>query len=256
MKNKRLDYLIEYLISEDSGYLDIEIPDNIEEKKKLLRSLMNVRLPKPISKEFLTIQDEYLQEELRAKDITSINDLIPIREQLYLWKGDITKLDVDVIVNAANSALLGCFVPLHDCIDNVIHSNAGIQLRLECQKIMEKQKSPEKPGLAKITNAYNLPSKYVIHTVGPIINGPLSEDDRMLLSSCYRSCLELADDKKLNSIAFCCISTGVYNFPNEIAARIAVDTVVNYLQETNSKIEVVFNVFKEKDYQIYRELLG
>lgn len=147
---------------------------------------------------------------------------------MYLWKGDISLLKVDAIVNAANSALLGCFFPLHECIDNVIHSNAGIQLRLECKKIIDGQKAPEKTGLAKITSAYNLPSKYVIHTVGPIINGPLTEDDCRLLSSCYLSCLKLADLHKLKSIAFCCISTGVYNFPNDIAANIAVDTVTEY----------------------------
>lgn len=255
-QEERLDYLIHYLLSEDKQYQDLSVPNNETDKKRLLRSLMNVRPPKKISQDFLKIQDLYLQEELKKKSITSIEDLIPKNPQIYVWKGDITSLKVDAIVNAANSALLGCFVPCHGCIDNAIHSYAGIQLRLECQNIMERQGTPELIGKAKITKGYNLPAMYVLHTVGPIIREKLKEKDCALLASCYRSCLELANAHQLKSIAFCCISTGEFHFPNDIAGEIAVHTVKNYLEETNSKIEVVFNVFKEEDYQIYKQLLG
>lgn len=255
-QEERLNYLINYLLNEDEKYADITIPSNKTDKEKLLRSLMNIRMPKKISQKFLKIQDLYLQEELKKQSVTSIKDLASKKPQIYLWKGDITKLNVDVIVNAGNSALLGCFIPCHSCIDNAIHSNAGIQLRIECQLIMEKQRTTEPTGKAKITKGYNLPATYVLHTVGPIIQGRLTEKDCKLLASCYRSCLELADAYRLKSIAFCCISTGEFHFPNNIAAEIAIDTVEHYLKETNSKIEVVFNVFKEEDYQIYKQLLG
>lgn len=255
-QNERLDYLIQYLINEDRQYYKMTIPQSTDEKKRLLRSLMNIRLPKSISHRFLKIQDEYLQEELSNQSITALSGLTSLKPQLYLWKGDITKLQVDAIVNAGNSALLGCFIPCHNCIDNAIHSYAGIQLRLECHKIMEQQNRPEPIGKAKITRGYNLPAKYILHTVGPIIHGILSQKDCSLLASCYRSCLELADEYHLKSMAFCCISTGEFHFPNDIAGKIAVQTVTEYLQETHSEIEVVFNVFKEEDYQIYRRLLG
>lgn len=255
-QEERLHYLIQHLLNEDSQYKDISIPNSEKDKKRLLRSLMNVRPPKKISQEFLEIQDLYLQEELQNQNITSLNDLSCKKAQVYLWKGDITKLKVDAIVNAGNSALLGCFIPCHNCIDNAIHSYAGIQLRLECQHIMEQQGTPELAGKAKITNGYNLPAKYVLHTVGPIVQGKLTEKDCKLLASCYRSCLKAADVHQLKSIAFCCISTGEFHFPNDIAGEIAVDTVERYLKETNSKIKVVFNVFKEEDYQIYKRLLG
>ena len=217
---------------------------------------MNVRPPKKISQNFLNIQDLYLQEELKKQKIISIEELVSVQKGLYLWQGDITKLKADAIVNAGNSALLGCFIPCHGCIDNAIHSYAGVQLRLECQHIMEKQGIPEPTGKAKITKGYNLPAKYVLHTVGPIIRGKLTEKDCELLASCYRSCLELADAYRLKSIAFCCISTGEFHFPNDMAGYIAVNTVKDYLKQTNSKIEVIFNVFKEEDYQIYKRLLG
>ncbi len=255
-QEERLHYLIQYLLSEDSQYKELFIPNNEKDKKRLLRSLMNVRPPKEISQEFLEIQDLYLQEEFQNQTITSLKDLSCKKAQVYLWKGDITKLKVDAIVNAGNSALLGCFIPCHNCIDNAIHSYAGVQLRLECQHIMEQQGTSEPTGKAKITNGYNLPAKYVLHTVGPIVQGKLTEKDCKLLASCYRSCLKVADEHQLKSIAFCCISTGEFHFPNDIAGKIAVDTVERYLKETNSKIEVVFNVFKEEDYKIYKRLLG
>lgn len=252
----RLNYLIHYLLNEEKQYRELSNPSSETDKKKLLRSLMNVRPPKKISQEFLKIQDLYLQEELRNQSITSLKDLACEKAQIHLWQGDITKLKVDGIVNAGNSALLGCFIPCHGCIDNAIHSYAGIQLRLECQRIMEKQGTSEPAGKAKITKGYNLPANYVLHTVGPIIQGKLTEKDCALLAACYRSCLELADTYQLKSIAFCCISTGEFHFPNDIAGKIASATVECYLKETNSEIEVVFNVFKEEDYQIYKRLLG
>ena len=252
----RLDYLINYLIKENNEYRQVILPNTEEEKKNILRSLLNIRMPKPISDEFINIQDLYLQEEMKKQDIVSLNDLVPIRDRIYLWQGDITKLKVDAIVNAANSALLGCFIPCHKCIDNAIHSAAGVQLRLECKKIMDLQQNEEPTGMAKITKGYNLPAKYVIHTVGPIINGKLTRKQCELLSSCYKSSLELADLYGLKSIAFCCISTGEFHFPNDIAGEIAVNTVLQYFKETNTEIEVIFNVFKEKDREIYRKLLG
>ena len=176
--------------------------------------------------------------------------------QIYLWQGDITRLSVDAIVNAANNKLLGCFAPNHKCIDNEIHTFAGIELRMECARMTEYMEMPEKTGVARMTYGYNLPAKHVIHTVGPIIYDEVTDKERNELASCYRSCLQLANAYNLHSIAFCCISTGEFRFPNEEAAQIAIDTVGTYLKETNSKIQVVFNVFKDIDYDIYNKLLG
>lgn len=255
-QQERLAFLIKHLITENTEYPQLEIPDSIPRQKQMLRSLMNIRLPKPISKEFLKIQDAYLKEELKDKGIVPLSELTAISSGLYLWQGDITTLQIDAIVNAANSAMLGCFVPCHGCIDNAIHSAAGIQLRSECYELMEKQGEEEKTGTAKITKAYNLPCRYVLHTVGPIIQEALrKEEDCIQLASCYRSCLELAAAYHLKSIAFCCISTGEFHFPNETAAEIAIDTVEKYRKESQSKMEVVFNVFKETDREIYQRLL-
>ena len=251
MVNK-LDFLIKILCEERGE--SVPALDAIE-KRKLFRALVNVRMPKAASKEFLQIQDEYLQEELRLKGITDIADLSPVAPDIYLWQGDITTLKCDGIVNAANSQMLGCFCPNHACIDNAIHTFAGVQLRQECAEMMEAQGREEATGQAKITNAYNLPCKYILHTVGPIVYGKLSETHEKLLGACYRSCLTLADKKGLKSIAFCCISTGEFHFPNERAAEIAVQTVVEYKQETQSNIKVIFNVFKDYDYEIYARLL-
>jgi O-acetyl-ADP-ribose deacetylase (regulator of RNase III) len=243
------------MAKESVRYADIEIPSDTGEKKRLLRSFMNIRSPKPAPDEVLRIQNEYLQNEISDKGITDANSLIPARGKLYVWQGDITTLKCGVIVNAANSAMLGCFVPCHACIDNAIHTYAGVQLRLECDAIMKEQKHEEETGRAKITGAYNLPCDYVIHTVGPIIRGELRKCDCEALASCCRSCLEAAEMKNVSSIAFCCISTGEFRFPNEKAAEIAVETVTEYLK--NSKIEkVIFNVFKDCDREIYERLLG
>lgn len=230
---------------------------NIDEQKSLLRSLMNIINPSKIeylSSEFFDIQDKFLKSELDDKRLQLLDNIPSIKDekQLYLWQGDITSLCVDAIVNAGNSQLLGCFVPHHRCIDNAIHSSSGLQLRQECYSIMLEQGHEEPTGSAKITKAYNLPSKHVIHTVGPIISSQLTENDCNLLESCYKKCLDLAMSKNLESIAFCCISTGEFRFPNHEAGEIAVRTIKNNM---NNKIKVVFNVFKETDYKIYKELL-
>ena len=256
-QSKRRQYLIKALLKEN-GLRDseTELPETQEEQKRWLRGLMNVRMPKAVSAEFEKIQDEYLQEELAKKGVVRPEDLQPVQPGLYLWRGDITRLAVDAIVNAANSGMLGCFVPCHGCIDNAIHSAAGIQLRQECARIMQKQQEPEPTGRAKITPAYNLPCRYVLHTVGPIVSGRLTEKHRRQLADCYRSCLELAADNGLKSIAFCCISTGEFHFPQEEAAKIAVQTVKDFMHTDQRMERVVFNVFKQEDYDIYQKLLG
>lgn len=254
-QTQKREYLITQLLKEQPQLLTMEMPSGEQRQKALLRSLFNIRMPKPVNQEFLRVQDSYLQEEIRQKGITRFDDLRPIQQGIYLWRGDITTIAVDAIVNAANSQMLGCFVPCHVCIDNAIHTFAGVQLRLSCAELMNKQGHEEETGKAKITPAFNLPSKYVIHTVGPIVGGRLTQKDKDLLASCYRSCLELADENGCRSIAFCCISTGEFHFPNDKAAEIAIRTVKEYKAQTQSKTEVVFNVFKEYDYNIYRELL-
>ncbi len=254
-KERRI-YLIGELLKEQPQYRDIELPPNEQEQKWLLRSLLNVRMPRAVSREFLAVQDAYLQTAAAEKGITELKDLQPVQDGLYLWQGDITALRCDAIVNAANSQMLGCFCPCHGCIDNAIHTYAGVQLRSACASLMKAQGHEEETGKAKITPAYNLPCKYVLHTVGPIVYGQLTERDERQLASCYRSCLALAERNGIKSIAFCCISTGEFHFPNDRAAEIAVHTVQEYKRQTNSKMEVIFNVFKQMDYEIYRDLLG
>ena len=254
-QEQRLDFLIRCLLNEKEEYRDIEVPADKREKQRLLRSLMNVRPPVPASDEFLKVQDAYLQERLEDRGVTKLEDLTPVQPGLYLWQGDITTLAVDAIVNAANSQMLGCFVPCHGCIDNAIHTYAGVQLRLECAKLMTAQGKEEPTGKAKITKAYNLPCRYILHTVGPIISEAVTQADRELLASCYRTCLELAAETGLGSIAFCCISTGEFHFPNELAAEIAIQTVGELQRQTPDKIKVIFNVFKNRDYEIYKRLL-
>ncbi len=255
-QNERRIKLIQDLLAERPEYRGTDIPDSAQEQKRMLRSLFNIRLPGKISEGFLKIQDEYLQETTEEKGITDLKDLQPIEEGIYLWQGDITTLRCDAIVNAANSGMTGCYQPCHNCIDNCIHTYAGIQLRNACADIMEKQGHEELTGKARITPAFNLPCKYVLHTVGPIVSAPLTKEHEELLASCYRSCLELADENDIKSVAFCCISTGVFMFPNERAAKIAVKTVHDFRRATNSRIEVIFNVWKDIDYEIYRGLLG
>ncbi|MCR4825408.1 MAG: protein-ADP-ribose hydrolase [Bacteroidales bacterium] len=260
----RLDFLIDYLIKEDPQYSEMEIPTTEQGKRDLFRALRNMREPKPVSEEFLRLQDEELQAQLQEKGIVEWGDIegvgrgekffAPTGKQLLLWRGDITRLHVDAIVNAANAQMLGCFHPLHKCIDNAIHSAAGVQLREECHRLMLQQGHPEPTGQAKITKAYNLPCKYVIHTVGPIIpDGIPTESQKEQLASCYRNIMVCADENGLESIAFCCISTGEFRFPNRLAAEIAVQTVKDYLtvHPDCSIKQVVFNVFKDEDKRIY-----
>ena len=251
---EQLDFLINYLLRERAEEFDV--PQDFQSKRALLRSLMNVRPPLKISDEFLKVQDEFLSAETSSKTLTSPQDINETKGKLMLWQGDITTLEVDAIVNAANSKLLGCFIPHHNCIDNVIHSAAGVQLRLECDRIMKTQGHDEEVGKAKITDAYNLPSAHVIHTVGPQIpSGSMpSKRDCDDLASCYRSCLEIASYNRLESIAFCCISTGVFNFPQDLAAQIAIKTVDEYLKSNETTLKhVIFNVFTDRDYLIYKE---
>ena len=264
----RLDTLIHYLLDEDPQYSEMRIPEDLQGKRDLFRALRNVREPKPVSEEFLRLQDEELQEQLQEKGIVELIDIVgvckgekffaPTGEQLSLWQGDITRLRVDAIVNAANAQMLGCFHPLHKCIDNAIHSAAGVQLREECHRLMLQQGHPEPTGRAKITKAYNLPCKYVIHTVGPIIpNGIPTESQKEQLASCYRNIMACADENGLESVAFCCISTGEFRFPNQLAAEIAVQTVKDYLNAHPdcSVRQVVFNVFKDMDRDIYQPII-
>lgn len=254
-QSERRIYLIQELLKENTQYRDMGIPANAEEQKILLRGLMNVRMPHSVNKEILQVQDAYLQEENKRKGIVEVETLEEIWPGIVLWQGDITKLACDAIVNAANSGMTGCYVPNHRCIDNCIHTFAGMQLREECAQIIERQGCEEPTGQAKITKAYNLPCKYILHTVGPIIYGTLTERDCTLLKSCYTSCLRLAAEKGLESVAFCCISTGEFHFPHKKAAEIAVSTVKEFLKENTSVRKVIFNVFKELDKEIYAELL-
>ena len=246
--------LIEYLLNENASYRDITMPTDEKEQFQLYRSLVNVRPAMKISAEYLKAEDKLLQKLTAQKGITDIADLQPVGKNIYLWQGDITTLKCDAIVNAANSGMTGCYHPCHNCIDNCIHTFAGVRLRLKCAEMMELQGHEEPTGKAKITPAYNLPCKYVIHTVGPIVQGRLTEKHRELLKSCYESCLELAVLNRIKSIAFCCISTGVFGFPQDKAAEIAVQTVREFLK--NHNIEVIFNVYKDADYELYRQLLG
>jgi len=259
-KCETLSRLNESLLDEMPEYRSqvVRFPQDQTAQRRLLRSLMNVRPPMPLSQDFLALQDELLSAEREGKGVVDV-DKLPVtaaHPRIAVWQGDITRLKADAIVNAANSALLGCFCPCHGCIDNAIHSAAGLQLRDECNAIMRKQGHPEPAGQAKLTKGYNLPAKYVLHTVGPIVQGQVTRKDRQELANCYRSCLELAAERGLSSVAFCCISTGEFHFANQEAAEIAVKTVTDHLRQNTSIQKVIFNVFKNIDAEIYRSLLG
>lgn len=263
-QEERLDYLLEAFKQDSGRYRDLAVADDYGTKRLTLRGLMNIRMPKPLPGEVQAVQDAFLQQEAAEKGIVppeAIPTLArqgsgsPLGERLSLWQGDITRLAVDAIVNAANSGMLGCFVPNHRCIDNAIHSAAGIQLREECSRLMRAQGHEEPTGSAKITKGYNLPAKYVLHTVGPIVRGRLTEADRTALAACYRSCLELAAAYGLQSLAFCCLSTGEFHFPQREAAQIAVGTVAEFLRRQPVPRRVIFNVFKDEDLKIYKEIL-
>ena len=254
-QSQRRSYLIEKLLQERREYMGVSLPTE-EEQRRLLRGLMNLRPPAPVSGEFLKVQDAYFQERLKERGVTKLEALTPVQPGLYLWQGDITTLEVDAIINAANSGMTGCYVPCHGCIDNAIHTYAGMQLRLECAEIMRKQGHEEETGHAKITGGYNLPCRYVLHTVGPIVSGTLTKEHEQQLAACYRSCLDLAAENNCESLAFCCISTGEFHFPNEKAAEIAVETVKQWQARHPQQLEVIFNVFKNSDREIYEQLLG
>ena len=258
-QQQRREYLMSALLQENTQDRGLELPAGEEEQRQLLRGLMNIRLPKAIPAKVLKVQDAYLQERSKQKGTVDSAEL-PVKQQigegsLCLWQGDITTLRCDAMVNAANSGMTGCYIPNHCCIDNCIHTYAGMQLRWTCEQIMQRQGHAEPAGSAKITSAFNLPCRYVLHTVGPIISGTVTKNDRVLLESCYQSCLELAEEHGLESVAFCCISTGEFHFPNELAAEIAVQTVRKFMQKATSVKRVIFNVFKDEDRAIYEKLL-
>ena len=256
-QSERRRWLIHSLLEEMPQYQYPVFPYTADRQWRLLRSLMNVRPPMPVSEEFLRIQDAFLQEMTEEKGITDADTMPPCAgdPRLVLWQGDITVLQCDAIVNAANSQMLGCFSPCHGCIDNIIHTMSGVQLRLACHELMQAQGHDEPTGLAKITPGFNLPAKYVLHTVGPIAGDTVTAEDEALLASCYRSCLELAERQGLHSIAFCCISTGVFRFPADRAAEIAIQTVKEFLRKQTGIQRVIFNVFKDSDLAIYQNLL-
>ena len=251
---EKLDFLINYLLSERNDVDGIEIPNNDTDKFRLYRSLVNIRPAVKADEDYLQAEDEYLTALTESKGITDIADLSPIEDGIYLWKGDITTLRCGAIVNAANSGMTGCWQPCHSCIDNCIHTFAGVRLRYECGQIMQAQGHEEPTGKAKITPAYDLPCGYVIHTVGPIVDSILTDEHCRLLESSYKSCLEIAVQNYVKSIAFCCISTGVFGFPQDKGAEIAVRTVREFRK--NHDIQVIFNVFKEDDHETYKRLLG
>ena len=264
-QEERLDRLLAAFKEDSVTYRDLEVGEDAEEKRVALRSLMNIRMPKPLPMEVLTLQDEYLKERNGARGVVTVADIPTIGEQgsahpfadkLSIWQGDITRLAADAIVNAANAGMLGCFRPMHACIDNAIHTFAGVQLRAACACIMDEQGHEEPTGQAKITDAYNLPAQRILHTVGPIANGTPSQLHRTQLASCYERCLNMAAEEGLHSVAFCCISTGVFGFPQHEAAQIAVNTVRAWLDATGLDIAVVFNVFGDTDKHIYQPLLG
>lgn len=250
-------FLINYLLKEREDYKGIRIPADENEQFRLLRSLMNVRRPEEIGNDFLEVQDSFLQEETRRKGIHDVEDMKEAEPGIILFQGDITTLRCDAIVNAANSGMTGCYHPCHGCIDNIIHTYAGVQLRLECDRIIKAQKREEDTGEAKITSAWNLPCRHVIHTVGPIVHTEKpTKKNCEELKSCYNSCLALAREHNLSSIAFCCISTGEFHFPQRDAARIAVDTVRAHLATLSKPRRIIFNVFKDSDREIYQGILG
>lgn len=271
---EKTDILLEKLKADSAEYKELETRKySLEEKKNIIRSLMNIRMPGGLSNELVDLQDGYLQEERNAKGIVGLEDIPTMREQfnsksphaekISLWQGDITRLQVGAIVNAANSQMLGCFVPCHKCIDNAIHSAAGMQLREECSHIMNQRRMKygrnyeEPTGTATLTKAYNLPCNYVIHTVGPIVYGRLNDTLCQDLRNCYENVLRCCVENNIKSVAFCCISTGEFHFPNDKAAKIALETVTDFLVNHDNVFErVIFNVFKEEDREIYEDALG
>ena len=261
-QEQRLDFLVEEFKSDSDEYKNLETPKDTEGKKRILRSLMNIRMPKRMADDVLSVQDGYLEERAREKGIVQLSDIPVIRDGLSIWQGDITRLAVDAIVNAANSQMLGCFVPMHTCIDNCIHTFAGVQLRAECSRQMDQLRIKNGPAYEQptavpmLTDAYNLPAKKVVHVVGPIVQYRLTPALEQNLADCYKNTLDMCAENELKSVAFCCISTGVFHFPNRRAAEIAVTTVEDWLASHPGKMKrVIFNVFKDEDKKYYEELI-
>jgi len=271
-QNERLDYLLREFKEDSVRYRDLEVSGDYTEKRMALRSLMNIRMPGELAEEVVRVQDEFLSEEAEEKGIVTLDEIPDIAKQygsrhlfadkISIWQGDITRLQVGAIVNAANSQMLGCFVPCHRCIDNAIHSAAGIKLREECSHYMKRRKMQygsryeEPTGQAVLTKGYNLPAKYVIHTVGPIVGGRLTQALRDDLRNCYRNVLQCCVENQIRSVAFCCISTGEFHFPNDEAAKIAVETVTDFLKMYEPEFDrIIFNVFKDIDRELYEEEL-
>ena len=261
-QNERLTYLVEEFKADSGEYRDLQTPADAEGKREVLRSLMNIRMPRGMSSDVLDVQDAYLQERAAEKGVVELSDIPELRDGMSIWQGDITRLSVDAIVNAANSQMLGCFVPMHTCIDNCIHTFAGVQLRAECARKMNQLRARYGPdyeqptAVPMLTDAYNLPAKKVVHVVGPIVQYSLTPELERDLADCYRNTLDLCRDEGLRSVAFCCISTGVFRFPNRRAAEIAVATVSEWLAENEGAMDrVIFNVFKDEDKELYYEFL-
>ncbi len=270
-QTERLAYLVERFKEDSAEYRDLETPKDVAGKKRILRSLMNVRMPKALPPEVLEVQNAYLRERNRENGIVSLPEIPtiadagsrhPFADRISVWQGDITRLAVDAIVNAANSGMLGCFIPMHTCIDNCIHTFAGVQLRAECDRRMKDLRAKYGPdydqptAVPLLTDAYNLPAKKVVHIVGPIVSGRLTDDLERDLADCYRNSLDLCEENGIRSVAFCCISTGVFRFPHKRAAEIAVRTVTDWLSGHPDAMErVVFNVFRDEDKRYYEEEL-
>ena len=252
-KSAICDELLAFLLEERNRIAAFSYPYSV--KRELIWGYLNERPPAPVSERFLTLQDRLFLSESEERGVVDA-DAFSYDGGIALWQGDITRLKIDAIVNAANSSLLGCFIPHHKCIDNVIHSRAGVQVRLDCSKIMGAQGEAEPSGCAKITLAYNLPSKYILHTVGPMVGVRVTDEDRRVLRNCYISCLNLAREMGLHTVAFCCISTGIFGFPGDEAAAIAVGAVKGWLLEAGGcDMRVVFDVYLDRDLAIYRDVL-
>ena len=261
-QEQRLDTLVEAFKADSVQFKDLQTPEDNEGKRRILRSLMNIRMPRKLDDSVLDVQDEYLRERIRENGIVTLSEIPVIRNGMSIWQGDITRLAVDAIVNAANSQMLGCFVPMHTCIDNCIHTFAGVQLRAECNRQMNQLRirygrDYEQPtAVPMLTDGYNLPAKKIIHIVGPIVEDRLTPALQQDLANCYWNTLDLCAENELRSVAFCCISTGVFRFPNKQAAEIAINTVSKWLDEHKGQIErVIFNVFKDEDKAYYEKLL-
>lgn len=268
-QDERLDILLEGFKADSGEYRSLPTPAGRDEKRQLLRALMNIRMPRPLPPELLLVQDEYLRARAEEKGIVTpamiptLDSARPFADKLSLWQGDITRLAADAIVNAANSAMLGCFQPCHNCIDNCIHSFAGVELRAACARQMDERRRrlgryAEQPtAVPMLTDGYNLPAKRIVHIVGPIVDGALTAAHEAELAACYRNTLDLCAENGLRTLAFCGISTGVFRFPKRRAAEIAVQTVTDWLTARPDAMErVIFAVLSDRSREIYEAILS